>query len=146
LLATEPLATTLATSGQQSSKSNGQQPPAKKTKQLKALATSGKQRKENLEEPPKPKVPDGIQAAFEWRGKQNKSGDSWTLWFRLYKVENRKKKWLKSSYVFYISVQQWERLKTYDRDKQRNYIQADFDHWWEATEAERTAGAANGAG
>jgi hypothetical protein len=76
---------------------------------------------------------------LEWRSTRNKAGDSWTLWFRPYKLVDRKKKWLKSDYVFYISAQQWERLKTYDRERQRNYIEAEFGHWWQTAKTPRAA-------
>lgn len=153
----EPLATEpelLSTSGQPSKDLSGQPPSVDKLKDLKPLSTSG-QKRDDLKKPPQPALPDAVhQVSFEWRGGNHKTGDSWTLYFRVYKVVSGKKKWVDSAYVFYISIQQWERLKTYDRDKQRNYIQADFvhwwttrgGHWWQVAEKARAAGTANGTG
>jgi hypothetical protein len=107
------------------------------------LPTGGK--KTSGEKPPKPSLPSGVQAEMDWRESTHKSGSSFTLLFRPYKMVDGKKKRLPSSYVFYIDVRQWERLKRYEPERRKNYVQADFNDWWRCREEEAAPGATRAA-
>lgn len=95
---------------------------------------------DDLTRPPKPDLPTWLTAYSEWRGIANKSGTAFELLLRPYQQIGKKKHRQPAEYVGYLSTQQWERIKQYDRNKQRQLIDARFAAFLRSRQVRKATG------